>query len=71
MISILNENDIMELINSDPEKNSELKKALVLVKNNDKVQVRKKTTAKGTFVRVYTYDRYLYRYICSLTIQIE
>ena len=35
------------------------------MKDNINIQVRKVDTASGSKIKIYRYDRYLYRYVCE------
>lgn len=71
MVKILSEDELKEIISTNQEHKEALEKVLSLIKSGYKIVARKSITAKGTFVKVYTYDRYLYRYICSDVYEIK
>ena len=71
MIKTLNEEELKEIISTNEVYREALEKVLSLIQSGCKLFAKKVITAKGTFVKVYTYDRYLYRYICSEVYEIK
>lgn len=71
MVKSLNENELKEIISTQSENKEALEKVLSLIQSGYKIVAKKSITAKGTFVKVYTYDRILYRYICSDVYEIK
>ena len=76
MIKILDREGLLEIANSENSiKDEEVKNFLVVIANSlgleKNIQVRLQETATKKILKVYKYDRFLYRFILDTKIEIS
>ena len=65
MVKNITATELLKIANTQEKEKAYLTELANQIKSGRKIQVRICETAKGKSLKIYTYDRYLYRFVCS------
>lgn len=65
MVKNISANELEQIAKTQEKDSCYLEEIVKAIKAGSKILVRLSETAKGKTLKIYTYDRYLYRFICS------
>ena len=71
MVKQISASELIKIAETQDKEKSYLLDIAKQMQSGAKIQARLSDTAKGRAIKLYTYDRYLYRFICSDIITIK
>lgn len=71
MVKQISASELIKIAETQDKEKSYLLDVAKQMQSGAKIQARLSDTAKGRAIKLYTYDRYLYRFICSDIIAIK
>lgn len=71
MVKSISASELIKIAETQDKEKQFLLDVAKQMQSGAKLQARLSDTAKGKAIKIYTYDRYLYRFICSDIVTIK